>query len=266
VLLSLARKTLRDHRKSIIGWAAGLAVLVLLQLAVYPSVHAQGASMRRLLESYPSAFKAMFGIRGDFTSGPGYLAAETFSLMAPLMIVGLGIALGAGAIAGEEERGTLDLLMANPVSRARVLAGKAFGSLAALVAAAAGLYVTVLVAATALNMGIGAGALMSATLATLVLGCVCGAVAMLAGAATGRRGLAIGAGAGFAVISYFVDSLSQITTVLRPWRVLSVFHQASPVSALRGDLGMAGLAATAAVAVATCVAAVYVFTRRDLST
>ena len=43
---------------------------------------------------------------GDFTSGPGYLSTETFSLLPPPMLIGLGIALGTGAIAGEEERGT----------------------------------------------------------------------------------------------------------------------------------------------------------------
>jgi beta-exotoxin I transport system permease protein len=78
-----------------------------MQLAVYPSVHSQGAKMRDLIDSYPSAFKAMFGMEGvDFTSGPGYLSTETFSLLAPLMLIGLGIALGTGAIATEEERGT----------------------------------------------------------------------------------------------------------------------------------------------------------------
>jgi hypothetical protein len=41
----------------------------------------------------------------------------------------------------------------------------------------------------------------------------CGAVAFLAGAATGKRGAAIAAGAGFAVLSYFADSLAEITSL-----------------------------------------------------
>ncbi len=265
MLLSLVRKTLRDHRKSILGWGLGVAVLAVLQLAVYPSVHSQGARMRDLISSYPSAFKAMFNVQGDFTSGPGYLSAETFSLLVPLMLIGLGIALGAGAIAGEEERGTLDLLMANPVSRVRVLIAKALGSLAALTAAALVLYVTVVIAVAVLDMGVGAGRLALATFAALLLGCASGAVTLLTGAATGHRGVAIGVGAGFAVVSYFVDSLAEITKVLKPWRVLSVFHQASPTSALRGELGTTGLVATALVTVVACAAAAFLFTRRDLS-
>jgi ABC-2 type transport system permease protein len=194
-----------------------------MQMAVYPSVRSQGAKMRDLVSSYPTAFKAMFGMEGvDFTSGPGYLSTETFSLLAPLMLIGLGIALGTGAIAGEEERGTLDLLMASPVSRGRVLAAKALGALAALAAVAVVLYLTVLVAASGFDMSVGAGMLAQATGAVLLLAIACGAVAFLAGAATGKRGAAIAAGAGFAVVSYFIDSLAEITSVVRPWRVISM--------------------------------------------
>ncbi len=266
MLPSLIRKTIRDYRKAILGWGLGLAALTLMQLAVYPSVRSQGAKMRDLINSYPSAFKAMFGMEGvDFTSGPGYLSTETFSLLAPLMLIGLGIALGTGAIAGEEERGTLDLLMANPVSRGRVLAAKAIGGLTALVAAAVLLYLTVLVGNTAFNMGVSAGMLAEATATVLLLACACGGVTFLAGAATGKRGVAIAVGAGFAVISYFLDSLAEITSVIKPWRVISVFHQASAPGALRGDIGIAGPAATAAFAVACLAIAVYLFKRRDLA-
>lgn len=152
-----------------------------MQLAVYPSVHSQSAKMRDLINSYPSAFKAMFGMEGaDFTSGPGYLSTETFSLLAPLMLIGPGIALGTGAIATEEERGTLDLLMASPVSRGRVLAAKALGSIAALIATATVLYLTVLITANALDMRISAGMLAQAVSAVQVLACACGGVTFLA--------------------------------------------------------------------------------------
>lgn len=266
MLLSLIRKTIRDHLRSVLGWGLGLAALTVLQLAVYPSIKSQGVRMRDLIDSYPSAFKAMFGMEGvDFTTGPGYLSTETFSLLAPLMLIGLAIALGAGAIASEEERGSLDLLMASPVSRGRVLAAKALGSLAALVAAALVFYLTVLAAETALDMGVSPGTLAEATTAVLVLACCCGGVAFLAGAATGRRGLAIGAGAGFAVVSYFIDSLAELTSVVKPWRVVSVFHQASATGAMRGDLSAPGMLATAAVGVACFFAAMYLFQRRDLA-
>ena len=158
----------------------------------------------------------------------------------------------------------MDLLLANPVSRVRVPVANALGSLAGLTAAAVVVYVTVLVAVAALDMGSARAAgprdvRCAAARLRLRRGHV------LTGASTGRRGVAIGVGAGFAVVSYFV-SLAEITKVLKSSRVLPVFHQASPTSALRGELGTTGLVATALVTVVACAAAAFLFTRRDLST
>ena len=55
---------------------------------------------------------------------PGYLGTELFSLIVPLLLIIAAVATGARAIAGEEERGTLDLLMSLPVTRRRVTAEK----------------------------------------------------------------------------------------------------------------------------------------------
>ena len=44
--------------------------------------------------------------------------------MVPLLLMIAAIGAGAGAIAGEEERGTLELLLANPLSRRRLVLEK----------------------------------------------------------------------------------------------------------------------------------------------
>ncbi len=54
-------------------------------------------------------------------------------LFVPLM----GLSVGAGAVAGDRERGTLLYLLAQPVSRAEVFFGKALGAAMALIAALA---------------------------------------------------------------------------------------------------------------------------------
>src|SRR3990172_849694 len=54
-------------------------------------------------------------------------------LFVPLM----GLSVGAGALAGDRERGTLLYLLAQPVSRAEVFFGKALGAALALAAALA---------------------------------------------------------------------------------------------------------------------------------
>jgi len=103
----------------------GLIGFVALIVSVYPTVHSN-PSLNKLAQDYPQALKAFiaFGGQVDYTTPAGYLGIELFSLMVPLLLMIAAIGTGAGAIAGEEERGTLELLLANPVSRARVVLEK----------------------------------------------------------------------------------------------------------------------------------------------
>ena len=96
-----------------------------LMVAVYPSVR-DNPALNKMVESYPEALKASsaFGGNVDYASGAGYLSSELFSFMVPLLLLVAAIGAGARATAGEEERGTLDLLLANPISRRRLVLEK----------------------------------------------------------------------------------------------------------------------------------------------
>ncbi len=69
-------------------------------------------------------------------AGFGRTAASLINLV--LLIVPLmGLTIGSAALAGERERGTLESLLAQPVTRTEVLAGKFLGAAAALLGALA---------------------------------------------------------------------------------------------------------------------------------
>ena len=84
-------------------WFSGLAVLAIVFVgAIYPSVHSS-PEFDQLVESYPDALKALFGLGegGSITSGAGYLDVELFSLMLPLLVLAiLIVAVLLGAVAG----------------------------------------------------------------------------------------------------------------------------------------------------------------------
>jgi len=60
----------------------------------------------------------------------GFLHTELFSYM-PLVIGFFSILAGSGLVAGDEENGTLDLVLAHPVSRLSLFAGRWLAMLAA---------------------------------------------------------------------------------------------------------------------------------------
>lgn len=77
------------------------------------------------------------GVAGTGLAGLGRTAASLMNLVV-LIVPLMGLTLGAGAIAGDRERGALAYLVAQPVSLAEVVLGKFLGLAAAIFAALAG--------------------------------------------------------------------------------------------------------------------------------
>ena len=118
-------KTLSDARRALVWWSLGLIGMSTLMIAVYPTVR-DNPDLNKMVQDYPEALKAFIAFGGelDYVSGAGYLGSELFAFMVPLLLLIAAIGAGARAIAGEEERGTLDLLLANPLSRRRLVLDK----------------------------------------------------------------------------------------------------------------------------------------------
>ena len=260
-------KTLRDGRRGIAWWSLGLAALAATMMVAYPSVR-DNPDLNKLVEDYPEALKAFLGIGEgvDYTSAAGYLNSELFSFMVPLLLIIAAVGAGARATAGEEEHGTLDLLLANPVSRARVVVEKLGALCVELAALAAVLFCSLLAGTRAVGMHVSAWHLAAATADAALLALVFGAVALLVGSAAGRRGTATGITAAAAVAAYLLNSLAQLVGFLEPLRPASPFYHYAASAPLTSGLSAAHVGLLLLASAAAAAAAVAAFDRRDLST
>ncbi|MGZ4109074.1 MAG: ABC transporter permease subunit, partial [Actinomycetota bacterium] len=116
-------KTLRDQRRTLLWWGAGILLVVLMYAAFYPSVKANADQFTSYMKNLPKAVKDMVG-GTNIASPAGYLNSEIFSFMGPILLLVYAIGAGSRAIAGEEESGTLDLLLSTPVRRRTVVLDK----------------------------------------------------------------------------------------------------------------------------------------------
>lgn len=263
-LHSVFERTFHEERRALFGWGAGLIALAITMLAMYPTIRGN-QQFSQLFESYPKAFKSMFGI-ADYTSGPGYLRAEIFSLTGPLLLSIFAILWGADLIAGEEQRMTIDVLMANPISRSRVVLEKWAALILGTALATGSLWLALLVGARFVHLDVGVAQLTAAALASWLVAIVFGTIALAIGAATGRRGIARGIGALVAVTAYLLSSLAEIVRWLQHIRPLSPWYHAIGVDPLAvgfQPIHLFVLIAIVGVAVAVAVAS---FDRRDLGT
>lgn len=207
----------------------------------------------------------MFSAEGSDLSTPaGYLNIELFTFMLPLIVMAITIAIGAAATAGEEERGTLKLLLANPVPRWRIVVEKAAGAAALAAVLCAGVWVSLAAAARLIDVDIALERVAAALASVWLLACAIGAVAMLVGALTGRRTLSIAAALGVAILGFFLNALAPLSDVLEPWRAFSPHYHYIGYDPLRNGLVLEHALILAAISVVVVALAAFAFERRDL--
>ncbi len=262
MLRNVFLKSLRDQRRALVGWGIGIVALVVLESALWPSIRDM-PDLKTFLANYPEAMRKLFKLE-DFGTGAGFLNIELFSTMLPVLFIIFGVGRGARMIAGEEESGSLDVLLVTPVSPIRLLLQQAAALATTLATLGAVLYVAVLGCSLAFGLGIPAADLAGATLAMVLLGLELGWLALAVGAAFGKRALALGVAATAAVAAYVLYAAGELVSGLHAWQPLSPFHQALTGGPLGAGLPLAY--AWMPVAAAVVLAAVLpMFNRRDIA-
>lgn len=262
----IARQALRASRRTLAIWSAAFAGLIALYAVIWPSVRGN-TSWRNLFDTLPETYRALFTASGtiDLSTAGGYLGVELMGFMGPALIAVYAIGAGSAAIAGEEDRGGLEVTLSAPVSRAQVYAQR----LAALVAGIATLAIAtgaaLWVFSAMLDMGLGLGAIASAAAALGIFGLFAGAVAIAVGAAAGKAALARGVAALAAVASYLINALAQVTSALRPARPVSPYYLVLGNEPLAHGLRLAGAFAVLGAVAAIAFAGGILFARRDLA-
>ena len=265
-MISIAVHAVRRRRLGLLGWSLGLVGVVALVAVSYPAVRGN-AELDQTFAQLSPAVRSLLGLTGNtgLTSPAGYLDSQFFANLLPVLLLVFGIGCGAWAIAGDEEAGTLELLLANPVGRGEV----ALARFAALTIMLAGLAAVTLVA---LLLARGPAGLTQVSVArfcaavasSAALGLAYAAIAFTVGAAGARRGVAIAAASGLAVVGFVLEGLGEAVTSLRPLRAAMPWHWLLGTDPLLNGLSWQSLGLPLALSVALAAAGTVRFIHRDL--
>ncbi len=263
LLRSIAGKTFHDQRRSLPWWLGGIAALVLSYASFWPSVRESGERFNEFIRSAPAWIRDLIG-SPDFATPEGYFRSELFALTLPILLLVYGIGLGARAIAGEEERGSLDLLLSAPVRRHRVVVERFAALAGGLFLLSATAWAAILVLGPPFDLHLGPGAVAAACLLASLLGLAFGSVALAVGAASGRRALAAGVAAAAALLAFLVNTFAPSVGWVRPFRWASPFHYYAAHDPLVGAFRPLDAAVLAGIALVALAVAVVTFERRDV--
>jgi beta-exotoxin I transport system permease protein len=269
--LVLFTKQWRQQRAT--GLSCGL-LLIAFALVVVESFHAFGDLIQEQITERMSGGGMGEILFGGIPQETDFLSTSlSIAFTHPLVLLLLcvyAIAVASRALAGEIERGAIDVLLAAPVTRLQF-------ALASGAAFVGGLVLLLLAHWAALRLGLlltgvrpasptlGALGCASLNLAALVF-CV-GAYSFLFSALVSDRGRAAGLAAGVTVAFYFFNVLAQLWTKAQFMEHLSIFHYHRPLVILtRGAPAWGDVGLLCAIAALAYLGALWSFARRDIAT
>lgn len=265
MLSNVFLKSLRDERWPMVWWSAGLGLFAAMMIAFFPSIRGND-DFNVMLESYPENLKTLFGLSEltDITSAVGFFNAEIFGFMAPLLFVIHGIVLGSGAIAGEEGRGSLEILLTEPIARGKLVIQKAAAMIANAIALGLVLWIVLVIGTLIIDIDLSVLNLAAITFSTVLLGVTFGALAIAAGCFTGSRGTSVAIVAAVAVGTYLLNAASGIVSYMEAAKWLSPFYYYNAANPLANGLNPAHAAALLATIAVLLAVGYFGFSRRDL--
>jgi len=201
------RWQLTRQRRTVASWAVALAAVAGIYVPFYPALG--GGELQAMIDTLPPDLIAALGY--DRIGTPeGYLTSTVFGLLGPVLMLAFGVGLGSRAIAGEEETGGLELAASAPVRRDVLLAARviAVHTQIALLALTTFVVTALLVSVTGMDVALSGIAAAAVGLNLVVIAFA--TITLAAGAASGRRGIAVAVGAGTAVTAFVADALSGI--------------------------------------------------------
>jgi beta-exotoxin I transport system permease protein len=253
-------KTASDHQGLLY---VIVPVLFLMCVMIGPMYTMLDDTMASLADQFPKDMLAIFG-GGDLSTPEGFYQIEMFGMMIPIGILTATIAIGTGALAGEEKRNTMGLLLANPVRRSTIVLENSatmvlYGVIIG-VASFLGVVLGSLIGGLGMNL-----ANVAATCALAVLvGIAFGALSLALGAATGITGVAVYGTVGVAVVTFIMNGFLPLNDSTASWARISPFHYYLGADPMLEGMPWGHAAVLVGLAAIGVTAAVLLFNRRDL--
>ncbi len=256
-------RTLASNTIQLVALASGLIAIGVVMPVMYAAF---GQEMGQLMESVPLLAQfANFG-GGNVFSLYGTLALGFGHPVTLLLLSIITIGFPALAIAGERERGTLEVTLSRPISRRGLYATVFVAGVLFIAALVAVLVVTMSITTVAVGLGdqLDVSHLVQLWLAGASLFVAFMALAFAASVQSDRAGPAIGVPAAFVIINYLAFAIGSIWPDMGWLEDYSFFNLLKAQAVLTDGVAPSDIMIMLAFTIVFVLLAWYRFPRRDL--
>ncbi len=271
---SIYRNVLTLAKVGEVSWSVVLVLWALLVVWIYPSLGNTGVNFEEYLDAMPEQLKAAMGIQGPdesaliFQAGAftyvGYLNIEYISWL-PLLLGIYAVVYCGGLVSKEVERGTLDVVLSQPVERTTFLLSKLSGFLTLALTATAFSTIAVLLGGLTIGEDASVSNVIAVHAVSFLLVAAIAGYSTLASCVSLDPGRSLAAAGVLTALTYFVNVLGSAIEAVGWLKYVSLFYYYDSLQVLaEGAINWAGVGVYVGVFAVTTVSAVLVFRRKDL--
>ena len=256
-------KTLYDRRWFLVGWFLGFAFLSWF-VGVFYTTFGSSEIINQQFQTLPPALKSIAGLSGNFNTVPGYFGSQIFGKTMPMIAAVLGIMLGI-SLATEEEEGTLQTLLAAPISRTRVYVSKWIAPVLIFALLMVGLCIGLGISLWQQSLSLDAWRVAQATANVWLFLVFFISLTYAVAAIFGKKSIAIAVSSILAVSGYFLNAMAAGVEALKPYDKLSVYYYYGSENVLVKGLNYTHIGILAAASVLLLVIGGVIFARRNIA-
>jgi ABC-2 type transport system permease protein len=266
LLRTVFGKSLWDRRRSVFLWGLGLGSITFLTFAAWPAIASDSDALEGVMNAMPQELLAMFGLTNPeaLSTPEGFVSSRTYGSIGPIVLIVFTLTALTVLIAKEESTGRMDMVLATPTLRRRLLIDKS-SAVAALTAVVVSVLLVIgVIADSVYETDISIVNMVAANAGLALLGLAFWGIAVALWSTVGPSA-AVGITSAFGVVAWFLNGLGSFVDVLGPFRWISPFfwYLGDTVPLAKGfTLGYLALAGLALAGTAIAVAR---FESKDLA-
>lgn len=198
-------KQLFDKRWGTLAWVVGTFLLIVFTVALF---HPLRDSLEKTVATLPPSLKGLVGDASSYETIDGFINQQVFIKSMSILGILYGVILFTGLLAGAEGDGTLQVLLSQPISRARVLLEKLAAGVVLTAALSVGVFFACVAGSLLIHEPVHYAGLAVAAVSLWLFVLVFGVFGYMLGAVTGKRGLAGGVTGLLAFVCYLISNLA----------------------------------------------------------
>jgi|TARA_B110000263_G_scaffold248111_1_gene262297 ABC-2 type transport system permease protein len=224
MLSNILLKSLWDFRKAAIYWFIAIFSLATYIMFVVSSIELD--AFQEITASMPKALTQFLGGTSglDFGSIEGFLNAQVFTIMAPIMAIAVAVNYGGKATAQEESSKSLDIILSAPISRESFIIQKIFSMIIKTLFIAITHWVSYFILGIIFSQNIPIEGLSAICFNLFLMGITFGMISVFIGTLSGNSTQAISIGGALALIAYLVANIAPLVDSLSNTKYFALFY------------------------------------------